>query len=103
MCGNSRWVSLLSFGGKVYARMMLLRLIELVSEKVLPESQCGFRKERSTTDMTFVLRLIQEKCREQHRDLFAVFVDLSKAFDTVDRELLWQVLVKFGCPQSLLG
>ena len=48
--------------------------------------------------MTFVLRLIQEKCREQHKELFAVFVDLCKAFDTVNRELLWQVLARFGCP-----
>ena len=102
-CGNSRGISLLSVGGKIYARLLLLRLIEHVSEKVLPESQCGFRKERSTTDMTFVLRLIQEKCREQHRDLFAVFVDLSKAFDTVDRELLWEVLGKFGCPTKFIG
>ena len=61
------------------------------------------RKERSTTDMTFVLRLLQEKCREQHRDLLAVFVDLSKAFDTVDRELLWKILGKFGCPAKFVG
>ena len=102
-CGNSRGISLLSIGGKVYARLLLLRLIEHVSENVLPESQCGFRRERSTTDMTFVLRLIQEKCREQHRDLFMVFVDLSKAFDTVDRELLWRVLAKFGCPSKFIS
>ena len=102
-CGNSRGISLLSVGGKVYARLLLMRLINHVSENVLPESQCGFRKDRSTTDMTFVLRLLQEKCREQHRDLFAVFVDLSKAFDTVNRDLLWKVLEKFGCPPKFIG
>ena len=102
-CGNSRGISLLSFGGKVYARLLLMRLINHVSENTLPESQCGFRKDRSTTDMTFVLRLIQEKCREQHQDLYAVFVDLSKAFDTVDRGLLWRVLEKFGCPPKFVG
>ena len=50
------------------------------------------------TGMTYMLRLLQEKCREQQRDLFAVFVDLSKTFDTVDRELLWKNLGKLGCP-----
>ena len=45
--------------------------------------------------MTFVLQLFHEKCREQHRNLFAVLVDLWKAFDTVDRELLWKILGKF--------
>ena len=102
-CGNSRGISLLSIGGKVYARLLLLRLIEHISENVLPESQCGFRKDRSTSDMTFVLRQIQEKCREQHKDLYAVFVDLCKAFDTVNRDLLWQVLTRFGCPARFIA
>ena len=98
ICGNSRGISLLSTGGKVYARVLLMRLIESVAEIVLPESQCGFRRDRSTTDMTFTIRLLQEKCREQHKNLYIAFVDLTKAFDTVDRELLWRVLARFGCP-----
>ena len=53
--------------------------------------------------MTFVLRLLQEKYKEQHRNVFAVFVDLSKIFDTVDRELLWKILGKFGCPTKFVG
>ena len=102
VCGNSRGISLLSTGGKVYARVLLMRLIEHVAEKVLPESQSGFRRDRSTTDMTFVLRLLQEKCREQRMDLYTAFVDLSKAFDTVNRDLLWRVLAKFGCPNTFV-
>ena len=35
--------------------------------------------------MIFVLRQIQEKCREQIMGLHAAFVDLTKAFDTVSR------------------
>ena len=57
----------------------------------------------STTDMTFAFWLIRKKCREQHRDLFTVFVDLLKAFQTVDRDLLWKVLGKFGCPTKFVG
>ena len=37
-------------------------------------------------DMVFVLRQIQEKCREQNMGLYAVFIDLTKAFDTVSRD-----------------
>ena len=36
-------------------------------------------------NMVFVLRQIQEKCREQNMGLYAVFIDLTKAFDTVSR------------------
>ena len=53
--------------------------------------------------MTFILQLLQENSREQHSDLFAVLVDLSKAFDIVDRELLWKILWKFGCPANFVG
>ena len=102
-CGNSRGISLLSAGGKVLARIILGRLVGTIAEEVLPESQCGFRRDRSTTDMIFVARQLQEKCLEQHRNLHAVFIDLTKAFDTVDRQLLWEVLRRFGCPPKLLA
>ena len=39
---------------------------------------------------------------EQQQELFIVFADLSKAFDTVDRDLLWKVLRLFGCPERLV-
>ena len=102
-CGNSRGISLLSVAGKVLAKIMLTRLLEHVVDLVLPESQCGFRRGRSTIDMIFVARQLQEKCREQHQDLFLAFVDLTKAFDTVNRDLLWNILRKFGCPPTFIA
>ena len=38
------------------------------------------------------------RSRKQHRDVYIDFVDLSKEFDTVDREFLWKVLEKCECP-----
>lgn len=102
-CNNSRGIFLLSVAGKVLAKIMLARLVTHVSEAVLPESQCGFRKERGTIDMVFSLRQIQEKSMEQNRDLYIVFVDLTKAFDTVPRELLWKILLKYGVPEKFLN
>ena len=75
---------------------MLTRLLEPVVDLVLPESQCGFRRGRSTIHIIFVARQLQEKC-EQHQDLYLAFVDLTKAFDTVNRDLLWNIHRKFGC------
>ena len=63
-----------------------------------PESQCGFRSNRGTTDMIVMLRQIQEKCKEQTMDLCAAFVDLTKAFDTDSRDGLWKILARLGCP-----
>ena len=50
--------------------------------------------------MIFVAQQLQEKCREQHQDLYLAFIDLTKAFDTVIRDLLWNILHKFGCPPT---
>ena len=50
--------------------------------------------------MIFCLRQLQEKCIEQDRPLYMVFVDFSKAFDTVRRTGVWQLLRKYGCPEK---
>ena len=50
--------------------------------------------------MIFCLRQLQEKCTEQDRPLYMVFVDFTKAFDTVGRTGLWQLLRKYGCPEK---
>lgn len=48
--------------------------------------------------MVFTLSHLQEKTIEQRRPLFMFFVDFRKAFDTVNRDTLWNVLMRFGCP-----
>ena len=55
LCDNYRGISLLCVAGKIYCKIILNRLKRL-SEKVLPESQSGFRGDRSTNDMIFSLR-----------------------------------------------
>ena len=60
-CGNYRGISLLSIAGKILARVMLNRLLTSVTEQHLPESKRGFRPNRSTIDMVFTVRQIQEK------------------------------------------
>ncbi|ROT78369.1 hypothetical protein C7M84_002918 [Penaeus vannamei] len=62
--------------------------------------QCGFRAGRGTSDMVFAVRQVQEKCSKQNQELHLV-VDLTNAFDTVNRNGLWKILQKFGCPDKL--
>ena len=70
---------------------------------LLPESQCGFRKDRGTIDMIFTARQLQEKCQKQNMDLYMTSVDLTKAFDSVSREGLWKIMAKFGCPTKFIA
>ena len=75
----------------------------MIAEEILPDSQCGFRKGRGCTDMIFVARQLVEKCREHDDTLFVLFVDLRKAYDSVPRPALWQVLEKYGIPPNMLS
>ena len=103
VCDNHRGIYLLSIAGKILARVLLNRLNEhLEQSELLPESQCGFRKDRGTIDMIFTTRQLQEKCQEQNMDLYMTFVDLTKAFDTVSHEGLWKIMAKFGCPAKFI-
>ena len=101
-CDNWRGISLLDVVGKVFARILQDRL-QVMAEKVLPESQCGFRKGRGCVDMIFAARQLVEKSREHDDSLFVLFVDLKKAYDSVPRKALWCVLEKYGVPPTMLS
>jgi len=53
--------------------------------------------------MIFTARQLFEKSREHDDSLLALFVDLRKAYDSVSREGLWQVLRKYGVPPMMLS
>ena len=94
----------MSIAGKILARIILNRLIRHIEcIGLIPESQCGFRSGRGTMDMIFSLRQLQEKCKLQDQELYLLFIDLTKAFDTVSREGLWLLLEKIGCPKNFVA
>ena len=99
---RERWVRF--FAGKVLLKVVARRLSAYCEAKgLLPEEQCGFRPDRSTTDMMFVVRRLQEVGRKAGVSLHMCFVDLQKAYDTVDRTLLWQVLTRIGVPPQMIA
>jgi len=53
--------------------------------------------------MIFASRQIQEKYREQNQNLFLIFEDLTKAFDSVNREGVWRILFRVGVPSKLIN
>ena len=71
--------------------------------KYYPRNAVRFRPERGTTDMIFSARQVQEKCREQGRDICLAFIDLTKAFDSANREALWACLARLGCPPKCVN
>jgi hypothetical protein len=99
---NHRPISLLSIPGKVYAAILLRRVSALVDHRLL-DNQCAFRRDRSLSDASFVLRSIMHKCLWCKRPLYMAFVDLRKAYDCIPRDALWRVLSAFGVPDKLVA
>ena len=92
-CENNRGISLVLHAGKVLLKVVAKRLSDYCEVKgLLPQEQCGFRQECSTTDTMFVVRRLQEIGRKAEVYLFMCLLDLQKAYDTVDRTLLWYSL-----------
>ena len=53
--------------------------------------------------MIFCARQLMEKAREHNTTLYLLFIDLRKAYDSIPREALWQVLRKYGIPPTLVN
>ena len=102
--GNYRSISLVSHAGKVLFKVIDRRLSAYCEANgLLLEKQCGFRTDRSTIDMMLVVRRLQEIGRKAGVSLFMCFIDLQKAYDTVDRTLLLQVLTRIGVPPQVIA
>ena len=101
ICDNWQGIALLEVVGKMVARIIQDRL-QKVAERELPESQCGFRRGRGCTDMTFTVRQLVEKSIEHTTKLYIIFVDLRKAYDSVPCEVLWVVLKRLGVLDTLI-
>ena len=103
-CNNCWRISRLSHAGKVLLQIVANRLSNYCeAHGILPDEQCGFRPELSTIDMLFVVHRLQELARRRRIPLYMCFIDFQKAYDSVDRELLWKVLARTGVPEEMIA
>ena len=61
-----------------------------------------FQKNKSTVDCIFVFHAIISKILNNKEKLYCCFIDYQKAFDSVNRSLLWQNLLRYGCSEVML-
>jgi hypothetical protein len=100
-CGNCSGISLLSATYKVVSNILLSRLTSY-AEEMIEDHQFGFRRNRSTTDHVFCIRQIRKKKWEDSEVMHQLFVDLKKAYDSIRREVLYNILIEFGIPLKLV-
>ena len=94
---NYRPITILSCFGKLFTAILNHRLTEFLNyNNILEENQAGFRAGYSTTDHIFTLHALTEILKTKKKKLFCLFVDYSKAFDSVWRTGLWMKLLSNG-------
>ena len=96
--GNYRGIFLVARAGKGLLKVIAGRPSDYCErENILPEEQCGFRPQRSTVDMMFVVRRLQELERKKDNPSYLCFTYLTKAYDSIDPTLLGMSLLVSAC------
>ena len=98
---NYRGISLTQIAAKIYNRCLLNR-IRPVIDKVLRANQNGFRKGRSTTSHLLALRRIVEELKNHDKEAVITFIDFRKAFDSINRKRMFEILSAYGIPSSVV-
>ena len=94
---NYRGISLLSCVGKLYTSILNSRLGKfLENNNLISEEQNGFRSKRSCSEHIFSLHSIVQGKISKKEKVYTTFVDFSKAFDGVDRSLLYFKMLEKG-------
>eukprot|EP00891_Asterochloris_glomerata_P005509 jgi/Astpho2/5509/Aster-x1297 len=94
---NYRPITVIPVLAKLFASVLTRRLADWTeSNNLRAPTQAGFWANRGTSDQLSILNYIVKKCLSQGKKLYCCFVDFEKAFDTVDREVLWAVLANIG-------
>lgn len=95
--GNYRPISILPSISKILEKVYYVRMIKFIESKnLLNSNQNGFRKNKSTVRAMY--QLINDVCDSLNnkRATAAVFMDLSKAFDTIDHSILLEKVKYYG-------
>ena len=104
LLGNYRPITVLISLSALYSKVLNERLSKVVEEhKLLGEIQNGFRKDRCGADNNFVLDTILWKARSSGKHVHMGYIDISKAYDSINRGILWQKLSTLGINGEFLS
>merc|ERR1711991_664962 len=98
-----RPISLLPVVGKIMEKIVTKRLTDIAEKcEWLPKFQHGFRRKKSTLNNLIELQNVIHEAFNRKEMLLAVFLDVKKAYDCVEREQLYEILKGKGLSGKIL-
>ena len=98
---NLRPIILLSILRKILAIIMIRRCANKLDSRI-PITQAAYRPGRGTTEQVFTIKTLAEKAiTSSHYNLYILLLDMSKAFDTIKRDVLIEDLKEILAPDEL--
>lgn len=95
-------ISLMSIASKIYNKLILYRIYDKVN-KILRPNQTGFRKNMNCIQQINTIRRIIEGFKDMQIPFIMTFIDFKKAFDSVDRNCMWDILRNYGIPIKMVN
>ena len=97
---NYHGITLTTISAKIYN--LFLNRIRPKMESI-HRNQNGFRQNRGTTGQILTVRRIIEGVKAKHLQSILLFIDFSKAFDSIHRGKMQQILIAYGIPQATVS
>ena len=99
---NYRGITLTSIAAKIF-HLIILNRIRPDIDPILQKNQNGFRKNRSTSGQILTIRCILEGVKSKNLPLTLLFIDFSKAFDSINRNKIEFILRKYGIETEIIN
>ena len=104
LISNYRPISVLPYFSKIFEKIVSLYIIDFFEEhNIFYDYQFGFRKNHSTSHAIIALVEKVSKALDTGKCVVGVFLDLKKAFDTVDHDILLNKLDRYGIKANILS
>ena len=99
---NYRGITLTSIAAKIY-NVLLRNRIEPEIDNILRKNQNGFRRNISMASQILTIRRILEGVRAKNLQATLIFVDFTKAFDSIHWGKMEQILLAYGIPKETVA
>ena len=100
---NYSRITLLSCVGKLFTALLNKRLSDMLSDNnAIGAEQAGFREGYSTIDHVYVLNALIQLFILKRKHVYCAFIDLQKAFDSINRTKLWNKLLSYNINVKVL-